>query len=65
MSTPTYIDLGETCKLSEGALNPLIKIVHRSIEQNLPLGASTEPWGTLLVTGQQLDLTLFTTTVLT
>ncbi|KAK4831485.1 hypothetical protein QYF61_017986 [Mycteria americana] len=52
INTPTQ--LGVVCKRTEGALDPLL--LNRT-------GSNTEPWGTPLVTGHQLDLAPFTTTL--
>lgn len=51
ISAPTQF--GIICELSEGALDPLIK-------NNDETGPSNEPWGALVLTSHQLDLTLFT-----
>ncbi|KAK4832409.1 hypothetical protein QYF61_022544, partial [Mycteria americana] len=45
---------GVVCKFTEGALNPLL--LNRT-------GPNTEPWGTPIVTGRQLDLNPFTITL--
>lgn len=47
-----------SCKVTEGALNPLIKIAGKNVNKTVP---NTEPWGTQLVTGRQADLTPLTT----
>lgn len=52
----TLSQLGVVYKLTEGALNPLIIITDKDIEQNCP---QYWPWGTLLVTNYQPDLTPF------
>lgn len=54
ISAPTQV--GITCKLSEGALDPLIN----STDKTIKTGPSNEPWGALVVTSHQLDLTPFT-----
>ncbi|KAK4823558.1 hypothetical protein QYF61_003302 [Mycteria americana] len=50
INTPTQ--LGVICKLTDGAINPFVQIIDKDIKQNWP---PTEPWGTPLVTGRQLE----------
>ncbi|KAK4816126.1 LOW QUALITY PROTEIN: hypothetical protein QYF61_011362 [Mycteria americana] len=50
INTPTQ--LGVFCKLTEGALDPFAQIIDEDVKQNWP---NTEPWGTPLVTGRQLE----------
>jgi len=52
--------LGVLCKLTEGALNPLIQIIDTDVKQDWPQNGA---WGTPLVTGCQLDLTPFAITL--
>jgi len=49
--------VGVICKLTEGALNPLVQII---LNRASP---STDPWGISLMTGRQLDVIPFTTTL--
>jgi len=58
IDTPTQ--LGVVCKFTEGALSPLIQTLIKMLNRT---GPKTEPWRTPLVTGCQLDLTPFTTTL--
>ena len=46
--------------LTEGALNTLIPVINKDIKEDRP---QHQPLGTPLVTGCQLDLTPFTTTL--
>ncbi|KAK4811485.1 hypothetical protein QYF61_010384 [Mycteria americana] len=48
----TPAQLGVVCKLTEGALDPFVQIIDKDIKQDWP---NTEPWGTPLVTGHQLE----------
>ncbi|KAK4815422.1 hypothetical protein QYF61_001410 [Mycteria americana] len=50
INTPTQ--LGVVCKPSEGALDPLVQITDKDVKRT---GPNTEPWGTPLVTGHQLE----------
>ena len=58
IDAPTHF--GVICKLTDGALDPLMQIIDKEIKQGWP---NPEAWGTLLVTGHQLDLALFSTTL--
>ncbi|KAK4806220.1 hypothetical protein QYF61_001143 [Mycteria americana] len=58
INTPTQ--LGVICKLTEGALDPLIQIIDKDVKQDWPQHRTL---GTPLVTGRQLDLPPFTTTL--
>ena len=60
IDTPTQ--LGVICSLTEGALNPSSRSLIKMLNKTRP---KMEPWGTPLVTGCQLDLTPFTTTLCT
>ncbi|KAK4831748.1 hypothetical protein QYF61_018946 [Mycteria americana] len=44
----TPAQFGVICKLTEGALDPLVQIIDKNIKQDW---TQTEPWGTPLVTG--------------
>jgi len=61
LPTPTKINissqLGVICRLTD-AFNPLIQVINKDSEQDRP---SNNPWRTPLMTGNQLDLTPFTT----
>jgi len=52
--------LGVISKLAEGALNPIIYAIDEDVEN---IGPKIDPWGTLLVTGLQLDIEPPTTTL--
>jgi len=58
IDTPTQLVV--ICKLTEGALNPLIQVTDKDLKQDQR--PKTEPSGTPLVTSFQLDLTPFSTT---
>jgi len=58
VDTPTQ--LGVICKLTEGPLNPSSISLRKMLSKT---GPKAEHWGTPLVTGRQLDLTPFTTTL--
>ncbi|RMC13338.1 hypothetical protein DUI87_10873 [Hirundo rustica rustica] len=56
--TPTQVSV--ICKLTAGALNPIIQIIDKDIKQD---NTDTEPLGKPLVTNHQLDVAPFTTTL--
>ena len=56
MQSNTSTQLGVICRLTEGALNPLVQVINKDIKQNMPLYL---PLGN--TTLDQLNLTLFTT----
>ncbi|KAF4794145.1 hypothetical protein TURU_104861 [Turdus rufiventris] len=51
------------CKFTNEALNSLIHVINKNIEQDRLPDRLTDPWGTPLVTGPQLDAAPFTTTL--
>jgi len=60
MQIDTSCQLGVIYKFTEGAFSALIQVIIKILKRT---GPSTNPWGTPLVTGHQLDLTPFITTL--